>query len=358
MKVKNLFRDLDNVDPKDFWTLMSSCDDFKEFSWDTIFNTVKTYLEELENGQIETKKPFKLKMSKYVYEAEQVKILDAIGFDYDHIDYYGNSFIQYCLHKQSSRALRNNDNEKMIFTSVYPTIELIVSKIKNKDLIYNNNKYNENILFQMCSITETGLECEKIDKFLKQYPKFDLHQTNKDNRNLLYQAISQNNYDYAYKLIDLGLSYEIKYNAYVRDKEQKDNYLNVFALCNHNRSTLGLFKIFAKKLDIFPEEGHNVFEHHLNWALSKGQNLNAETRKSSQKWVISMLNMMMEDDIKNRMDNISHALKILDTYQNIQIEDVDFNDIIKKKTPLLKAIYLEATLPEDSEKKTHQKLKI
>lgn len=356
MKVRHFERDIYDISVKDFWTTFSSCDDFSSYGWNDIFNTTKNFLKHVE--QISNQK-LKNKTTRYIYDIKALDVLDETGFDYDHIDTYGNTFLQYALGAKRFGMSKDDPSDILIFVSTYITIDIIMQKFKNKNLIYSIDKNGDNILFDMTSIVDTGLDCDKIFDFLKKHPHFDIHHTNKNNRNLLYEAINQNNYNYANYLIDQGVRYDFPYHAHIsyknNDNDMKDNYLYTFMTTTYNDDAWDIFEKFAKKLDICPETGKNIFADHLDWAISKSDTLNESTKKSSQQWISSMIDLVMREEVHNSYDNMKRMVEIIEkTRKKTKSFDQIFADIY----PGLRAMALDTTLLIKNDKNTKNKVKI
>jgi ankyrin repeat protein len=254
--------------PENFWNFLKNAEDlkFNEFSWEEIFKLIQYYSD---YNEVDFKIPFG---KKYYYSSNDFKLLEDLGIDYEHKDYYGNKFLMFALNQRRGSIYNKKD-----FSFPEEGIKYILNKTTN---VYELTSGNENILFKYMNLADGGLDGKRFFELIKKYPLLDIHLVNSDGNNLLNLAISNGCMFVANWLIEQNISIN-------HINKRGNNLLNEFLFLSASGDHFEFFDELLKKIDIIPKCGDSFLETNIDWMLAK--EMQQETKVKSQKWVEHIL---------------------------------------------------------------------
>ena len=279
------------------------------YFWHEIMEKLSFYI----NSNYKDPKSFKNVFTSSI----DFKQLEELKINYNYKDNLGNNFLRFifenCHNRYIELAFLNN------------ALDYIIEK--TDDIYYLNNN-NENLLFSMIEPRNAGLNGEEFFKFIKRFPKFDLHQKNKLGQNLINKAIFlQSDENIINYLIENNLSINhIDNNG--------NNLISNMIFSSYNKQNISLFNYLFDKNDItlvssFEENALDI------WLKQVKRDKLSHSGKQAVKWINLFLTNCIEKDL-----SYEYRTNILDYIENNyeKISNVSSNtclNIKKAKSTLL-----------------------
>lgn len=279
-KNKYIDYDFQNVAPNQVWNVMSQCEGFEHIYWHEIFPIFIKCVSHVSD----------LEFPKYIHSQEHIqKYFLDFGFDFNHLDCGGNSFLKYYL----STNRRDRGFQKLILTHSPQKLIDLFSTLMKEDIFYHKNKFGETILFDLLHPADTGLNGEHFKEVLDKYPKFKehLHDKNNLNFNLLNKALNESNLFIIPFFLEEKLDFTHKFVYQIYGNKNpvfEKNILDQFIFFAPRDEALDYFNFFIQHVDIMEKTSvqsirDNFFNTCLDWMIS--DKVHQETRNKSSAWL-------------------------------------------------------------------------
>ena len=267
-----------------------------------------------------------------IFKKEDFKLFEAIGIDYNYVDYEGRNFLQHIVYENTHRYNRENDHRKFLFPDI--GFEYVIERTKD---IYHLDRFGRHILFDMLEVSQTGLEAEYFSEFITKYPPqtLDLHDIT--HRNLINFAIYRDNVALINYLIDRGVSY-------THVTEDNETVLTDYPFMPHNKAAIKLFKKLALTVDIAFDTDRSFLHSAFRYIDSDNE---SEVRKKYRAWAQTALTLISEGEFYYTQESLKRLeaifIELKSDYPEYIMEDPQ--NLFKKSEQFVRYKQIDLAVP-------------
>lgn len=256
---------------------------------------------------------------KFFVAEKQLKELENLGWNFNHLDFGGNNFLNYA-YDVKSQTRYNNDNKTPNFMD--DSLRYLIANTKD---VYKINNCNRNILFSMMSFHTAGFEGKEYFNLIKSNPNIDFDLIDITGRNLMFKALmGPAPFPVIHDLVNKGVQLNLV---------DKDGYnlLHMFCFYGKSKDSVILFnKIFESidNISLKNKYGEAFLDSFINGAID--ENISEEHRKRYKGWLDISLDKIKNGEFKKSQECYDGLIEILNKYKDKSIENnINYEQALK-----------------------------
>ena len=283
---------------------------------------------------------------KYVFKDEDLAFLTELGVDFNHRDRGGQAFINYIYGLSKGGKVKD--------LTIWDEVKLHLAK-QTKDFDKNDN-WNRNVLFDLMTYQDGGVNGEILFKILEDFPKLDLYAVDNQGRNLLFHAIMN---PAPFNVINFLIDSKVNLNQI-----DKDGYslLHMFHFMSVSKESKPIFEVIFESLDnigLRNKYGDNFFDS----ILLGMTDLKAQTHifKRDIEWFELISDKIIKGEFKKTIECIDSLEKSMTKYSEQDLIKLSQENKLKYKEVLVSLNYFKLKsefVEENLSGKESRKLKI